>query len=193
MELIICIMCIIIVIVALLALIISTNKQSYQILVIRMEEAIKNIEYFLEKKEENLEKVIPLIKESNKRKYGKKEILENFIKNKNIKQNLYEKDKNLSNDLKEFKLLLEDDEKLLKNKEISEIYFESIEIENDLNASKKYFNKIVTKCDNEFKKFPKNILKNILKYKKEEKFTIKKEQTLEILKEEEEQKKSPKK
>ena len=193
MELIICIMCIIIVIVALLALIISTNKQSYQILVIRMEEAIKNIEYFLEKKEENLEKVIPLIKESNKRKYGKKEILENLIKNKNIKQNLYEKDKNLSNDLKEFKLLLEDDEKLLKNKEISEIYFESIETENDLNASKKYFNKIVTKCDNEFKKFPKNILKNILKYKKEEKFTIKKEQTLEILKEEEEQKKSPKK
>ena len=192
MELIICIICIIIVIVALLALIISTNKQSYQILVIRMEEAIKNIEYFLEKKEENLEKAIPLIKESNKRKYGKKEILENLIKNKNIKQNLYEKDKNLSNDLKEFKLLLEDDEKLLKNKEISEIYFESIEIENDLNASKKYFNKTVTKCDNEFKKFPKNILKNILKYKKEEKFTIKKEQTLEILKEEE-QKKSPKK
>ena len=192
MELIICIICIIIVIVAILALIISTNKQSYQILVIRMEEAIKNIEYFLEKKEENLEKAIPLIKESNKRKYGKKEILENLIKNKNIKQNLYEKDKNLSNDLKEFKLLLEDDEKLLKNKEISEIYFESIEIENDLNASKKYFNKTVTKCDNEFKKFPKNILKNILKYKKEEKFTIKKEQTLEILKEEE-QKKSPKK
>lgn len=192
MELIICIICIIIVIIALLALIISSNKQSYQILVIRMEEAIKNIEYFLEKKEENLEKAIPLIKESNKRKYGKKEILENLIKNKNIKQNLYEKDKNLSNDLKEFKLLLEDDEKLLKNKEISEIYFESIEIENDLNASKKYFNKTVTKCDNEFKKFPKNILKNILKYKKEEKFTIKKEQTLEILKEEE-QKKSPKK
>ena len=193
MELIICIICIIIVIVAILALIISTNKQRSQILVIRMEEAIKNIEYFLEKKEENLEKAIPLIKESNKRKYGKKEILENLIKNKNIKQNLYEKDKNLSNDLKEFKLLLEDDEKLLKNKEISEIYFESIEIENDLNASKKYFNKTVTKCDNEFKKFPKNILKNILKYKKEEKFTIKKEQTLEILKEEEEQKKSPKK
>lgn len=192
MELIICIICIIIVIIALLALIISSNKQSYQILVIRMEEAIKNIEYFLEKKEENLEKAIPLIKESNKRKYGKKEILENLIKNKNIKQNLYEKDKNLSNDLKEFKLLLEDDEKLLKNKEISEIYFESIEIENDLNASKKYFNKTVTKCDNEFKKFPKNILKNILKYKKEEKFTIKREQTLEILKEEE-QKKSPKK
>lgn len=192
MELIICIICIIIVIVALLALIISTNKQSYQILVIRMEEAIKNIEYFLEKKEENLEKAIPLIKESNKRKYGKKEILENLIKNKNIKQNLYEKDKNLSNDLKEFKLLLEDDEKLLKNKEISEIYFESIEIENDLNASKKYFNKIVAKCDNEFKKFPKSVLKNILKYKKEEKFAVKKEQTLEILKEEEE-KKSPKK
>lgn len=193
MEFIISIICVVIAILALITLIILSNKQSYQILIIRMEEAIKNIEYFLEKKEENLEKAIPLIKESNKRKYGKKDILENLIKNKNIKRNLYEKDNSLRNDLKEFTSLLEDDEKLIKIKDINEVYFDSIEIENDLNASKKYYNKIVNKIENEFKKFPKNILKNILGYKKYEKFNVKKEETLEILKVDDQTNKSPKK
>ena len=39
----------------------------------------------LEKKEETLEKALELIVNANKRKYGKKNILENLIKNKNIK------------------------------------------------------------------------------------------------------------
>jgi len=193
MEIVISIICILIALIALIYLIILSNKQSYQILVIRMEEAIKNIEYFLEKKEENLEKAINLIKDSNKRKYGKKEILESLIKNKNIKQDLYVKDEALRGNLKEFLEILENDEKLMKIKEINEIYFESIEIENDLNASKKYYNKIINRVENEFKNFPKNILKRILGYQKFEKFNVKKEQTLEILKDEDNQKKSPKK
>lgn len=185
MEIIISIICIIVAISALLALVIVTSKQNYKILLVRTEEAMKNIEYFLEEKEELLESVIPLIKESNKRKYGKKEILANLTKNKNIKQTSHEKDENLKDNLKEFLTLLEDDEKLAKNKEINEIYFETIEIENDLNASKKYFNKIVDKIEKEFEKFPKNIMKNILNYEKLEKFNTKKESTLEILKNEE--------
>lgn len=193
MEIIISIICILIALLALISLIILSNKQSYQMLIIRMEEAIKNIEYFLEKKEENLEKSIALIKDSNKRKYGKKEILEKLIKNKNIKQDLYAKDEALRENLKEFLEILENDEKLMKIKEINEIYFDSIEIENDLNASKKYYNKIINRVESEFKKFPKNILKGVLGYKKHEKFNVKKEETLEILKNNEQQKKSPKK
>ncbi len=130
---------------ALLALLFSYHKRTYQVLEVRVEEALKNIEFFLEKKENNLKKAIPLIKDTNKRKYGKKEILPDLIKNKNIKQNLKERDESLKNDLKEFKNLLEDDEKLVKNKAIREIYFDSIEIENDLNASKKYYNKVAKK------------------------------------------------
>lgn len=191
MEIIITIISILIALIALLLLFYISNKRSYEILVIRMDEAIKNIEYFLSQKEENLENAISLIKESNKRKYNKKDILSNLIKNKNIKQNLYEKDISLRKDLKEFLSLLEDDEKLLKNKEINEIYFESIEIENDLNASKKYFNKIASQCDENFKRFPQKFLKNILGYKEKQQFVVKKEQTLEILKDEE-KKKSPK-
>jgi len=184
MEFILSAICILIAAIAFILLTITYHYQKYQMLLVRTEEALKNIEYFLEKKEENLEKIIPIVKNSNKRKYGKKDILPNLIKNKNIKQTLKEKDDSLRNDLKEFTELLDMDEKLTKIKEINDIYFESIEIENDLTASKKYYNKIAKQIDQEFKKFPKNILKGIFKYKSLEKFNIKKEQTLEILKEE---------
>lgn len=185
MEIIFSIICLVIAGIALLTLIIVTNQQSYKISLVRINEAMKNIEYFLEEKEENLESVISIIKDSNKRKYNKKSILESLIKNKNIKQTVHEKDQNLKENLKEFINLLEDDEKLTKIKEINDIYFETIEIENDLNASKKYYNKIVNQMEKDFKRFPKNILKGILKYEPLEKFNTKKETTLEILKNEE--------
>ncbi len=44
--------------------------------------------------------------------------------------------------------------------------------------------KLQKKIEDEFKKFPKNILKKPLKYKPLEKMNTKKEETLEILKEE---------
>ncbi len=169
---------------ALFILIVNYHHQKYRLLQVRIEEALKNIEYFLAKKEENLKKAIPLIQNSNKKKYGKKAILEDLIKNTNIKQSLKEQDESLRKNQKEFSLLLEEDEKLTKIKELNEIYFNSIEIENDLNASKKYYNKIVKKMDQEFKKFPAKLFKRILKYEKLEKFNTKKEETLEILKEE---------
>lgn len=182
MERIISGLCIIVSIIALIALAITSSKQKYKILLVRIEEALKNIEYFLEKKEENLKKAIPIIQNSNKKKYEKEEILSNLIKNKNIKHSLHEQDQNLRTNLKEFRTLLEDDEKLTKIKELTEIYYDSIEIENDLNASKKYYNKIAKKIDEYFQQFPNQFLKQILKYEKLERFNTKKEETLEILK-----------
>lgn len=192
MELILSGICVVIALAALFILVITYNRQKYQILQVRIEEAIKNIEYFLEKKEKNLMKAIPIIEDSNKKKYGKKEILSDLIKNQNIKKTLQEQDENLRKNLKEFTELLEDDEKLTKIKELNEIYFDGIEIENNLNASKKYYNKIAKKIDQEFAKFPRNIMKNILKYEKLELFNTKKEETLEILKEENNKKKKKK-
>jgi len=192
MELILSGICIVVALAALFILVITYNRQKYQILQVRIEEAIKNIKYFLEKKEKNLIKAIPIIEDSNKKKYGKKEILSDLIKNQNIKKTLQEQDENLRKNQKEFAELLEDDEKLTKIKELNEIYFDGIEIENNLNASKKYYNKIAKKIDQEFTKFPRNIMKNILKYEKLELFNTKKEETLEILKEEDNKKKKKK-
>lgn len=184
MEIILTIVCLIITILSICAIIIISGKRKVDILKVRLEEAQKNIDYFLEKKEETLEKVIPLIIASNKRKYGKKTILEDLIKNKNIKRDFIKKDIDLKENLKEFYTLLEEDEKLQQNKEIYDVYFDSVEIENDLNATKKYYNKIADKWENEFKKFPANSLKSSFGYKKIEQFNTKKEEWLEILKEE---------
>ena len=188
MEVTLSIVCITIAIIALIAIVITNNKKTIELLDIRLEEAEKNIEYFLEKKEENLENAIDTIINANKRKYGKKNILENLIKNKNIKRDILKKDEDLKKDLKEFYTILEEDEKLTEKKEINEIYFDSIEIENDLTASKKYYNKFAKLREEEFKKFPKNLLKGFLNYKKMETFNVKKEETLEILKEQEKNK-----
>lgn len=193
MEIVLSSLCIIIAIIATFAIVITNVKNKVEVINVRIEEAKKNIEYFLEKKEENLEKAIEAIINANKRKYGKKNILENVIKNKNIKRDLIKKDEDLKFDLKEFYTLLEDDEKLTEKKEISEIYFDSIEIENDLNASKKYYNKFAELREQEFKKFPKNMLKGFLNYRKLETFNTKKEETLEILKDQEKNKKEEKK
>jgi len=183
MEIILSIACGVIELIETIAIIITNAKNKIIIINVRIEEALKNIEYFLEKKEENLEKAIDTIINANKRKYGKKNILENVIKNKNIKRDLIKKDEDLKLDLKEFYTILEEDEKLTEKKEIVEIYFDSIEIENDLNASKKYYNRFAELREQEFKKFPKNMLKGFLNYKKLETFNTKKEVTLEILKE----------
>lgn len=185
MEIVLSIGCSIIALSALVAIAITNAKKKIEIIDVRIEEALKNIEYFLEKKEEYLEKAIELIVNANKRKYGKKNILETLIKNKNIKRDLIKKDEDLKLDLKEFYTILEEDEKLTEKKEICEVYFDSIEIENDLNASKKYYNKFANIREKEFEKFPKNILKGFLNYKKLETFNTKKEETLEILKEQE--------
>lgn len=191
MEVVMITICLTITFVAIIALVITHSQQKYKILQVRIEEALKNIEYFLEKKEENLKSAIPIIKKSNKKKYEKEEILPSLIKNQNIKQTLYEQDESLRKNLKELTQLLDIDETLTKIKELNEIYYSSIEIENDLNASKKYYNKIAKKIDDEFKKFPQKILKKVLKYQKLERFNTKKEETLEILKEKETKKEEP--
>lgn len=185
MEIILSISCLIIALIATIAMIISYNQKKIEVLKVRLEEARKNIHYFLEKKEENLEKAIPVIVNSNKRKYGKKEILKDLIKKKNLKRDLFEKDRDLKEVKKEFLTLLEEDEKLQEKKEINEIYFDMIDIENDLTASKKYYNRIANKMEKEIQKFPRNLLKRLWKYEPSEKFDTKKEVDLEILKEEE--------
>ena len=183
MEIFLSVLCILIVSIAGFALVIVYNQKKIEVLEVRTEEALKNIDYFLAKKQEILEKSIPLIVDSNKRKYGKKEMMETLIKNKNIRRDFYQRDNDLRENLKEFYQIIDDDEKLKETKEIKELYYQTIEIENDLNASKKYFNKILNKIEKEFNKFPRKFLKKVLKYQQREKFNTKKEATLEILKE----------
>ena len=61
MEIVLSSLCIIIAIIATFAIVITNAKNKVEVINVRIEEAKKNIEYFLEKKEENLEKAIEAI------------------------------------------------------------------------------------------------------------------------------------
>lgn len=181
MEITITIVAIMITLLTLILLMITINKTSYQMLLVKIEESEKNIIFFQNKKEELLTNIINEIINLNKKKYSKKSILDEMIKNKNLKNNTYEKDLILKNALKELYDLLDDDEELLKNETIKTIYTEIKNTETDLIASKKYFNKNVSEIDKLFSTFPKKYMRNILKYKKLEKHNTKKDEKFEIL------------
>lgn len=129
----------------------------------RINESIKTIELLLDKKEKVLEDTISVIKNSNKKKYTKKEILENLIKNKSKKLTLIQKHDELRKLMKEFNTIIEDDKKLEENKKLTELRYELSIIETDLISTCKFYNKYINK--------------------KETKFNIEKEEELEILKE----------
>lgn len=170
------IICIIIILSVSTYLIGKIKKEEIFQKVINIKEAIKNINIELEKEEKLLEYSINIIKESNKRKYAKKEILENLIKNKNKKLDMYQKYIELEKNIIEFNKLIEEDKKLEDLKEIKKIIYKLKLIHNDLQASIKFHDKNIEELEKEKPIFTKNI-------EKFKKFNIKKEEEFEILKE----------
>lgn len=167
MKYIILIIIIIIILTLLGVYLIYKNKQEKNKLNnVRINESLKNIEILMEEKEKYLEESINLIKNSNKKKYNKKDILDSLIKNKSKKLDLYEQYEELQKSYKEFLNLIYDDKKLQEDKKINGIKYKLNNIENDLNASIKYYNKYIVLSNNKATKF------NIVK---EEEFEILKE------------------
>lgn len=124
----------------------------------KIKEARKNIKISLEKKENLLESSIEIIKNGNKKKYAKKEILENLIKNKNHKLTFQEKYEELLKLYNEFNEIIEDDQKALKNKQLIEIIYSLKENENDLNATINFYNNSILEMNN----IKKNVFANFI-------------------------------
>ena len=177
MEIVISIIICVLIILAILIYLINKNKKEEVLQkVTNMNEAIKSINIELEKEEKLLEYYINIIKDSNKRKYTKKNILDDLIKNKNKKLNIYQKYNELEKNIKEFNNLIEEDKKLEEVKEIKKIIYKLKLIRNDLQASIKFYDNNIDELDKEKPIFT----KNIERYKK---FNIQKEEEFEILKE----------
>ena len=92
----------------------------------KINESIKNIDLYLEKKEEYLERALDTIKNTNKKKYGKKSIMESLIMNKNKKLNRTDMYQELDNNLSELYELIDDDEKLKEVKKLNDIIYDKI-------------------------------------------------------------------
>lgn len=159
----------------------------FQILKIKISEAYNSLDILFEKKVNLLERATNIIKENND-KYKEDMLLDNLtkIKSKNIDR--FELNHELTLAFRDYKGLLDLDQKLANLDSLKGINEELDSIDTDIEASKKYYNDNVVLFNNLVKCFPSNVLAVIKKYKKENFFKEEKIETLEILKEKKEEK-----
>lgn len=154
----------------------------FQLFHIKISEALNNIDILFEKKLNLLDRCVTIIKDSNK-KYKDEDLLDNLVKIKNQKFNRFDLNKELTIALREYYALLDLDQKLAENSSLKNINEDLIDIDNDLNAAKKYYNDNIVMYNNIVKCFPSNLVAILFHYKKKEFFKEEKIETLEILKE----------
>lgn len=153
----------------------------FQLLNIKISEAFNNLDILFEKKFSLLERCINIIKDNNK-KLKEEVILENLGKIKNKKMNRFDLNKELSISLKEYYGILDLDKKLADLDALKNINNELLDIENDINAAKKYYNDSIVLYNNLVKCFPSSLVALVCRYKKKDFFKDEKIETLEILK-----------
>ena len=154
----------------------------FQFLKIKISEALNNLDILFEKKFNLLERCANIIKDNNK-KYKEELLLDNLIKIKNQKIDRFEINHELMIALRDYHGLLDLDTNLANLDSLKNINEDLIDIENDLNASKKYYNDTIVLYNKLVKCFPSNLVAKFFKYQKEEFFKEEKLETLEILKE----------
>ena len=160
-----------------------SNYNKFQILNMKISEAYNNMDILFEKKFNLLERAINIIKENNKQ-YKEEVMLDNLVKIKNKKIDRFELNRELTLAFRDYKGLLDLDKKLAGLEALKGINEELVNIDNDLNASKKYYNDNIILYNNLVRCFPSNIVAKINKYEKNDFFKEEKIETLEILKEE---------
>lgn len=161
MEYVVIVLCFIIVIIVCCYFNIKNKIELFNLYNKKIDESIKSIDLFLEKKEVYLERAINIIKNSNKKKYAKKDIMESLIKNKNKKLDRASIYNELEVNLKELYELIEDDQKLSGVKKLDEVVYDIKNNESDLIASIKFYNSSI----DELKKIRSSLLTNFI-YKK---------------------------
>lgn len=157
-------------------------KNKFQFNIIRINEAENNIDILLLKKFHLLEKAIKIIEDSNS-KYLEEGLSDKLIKLKNKNGDNFEMNKELDIIKANYKDLLELDSKLDSIEEITNINFEMIDIENELKAAKKYYNKYIVPYNKLVKMIPSNIIAKIYHYEIKQEYYDEKIVDLEILKE----------
>ncbi len=170
---------VILLLIIIIAIIIISCRSKLNISNIKINEAIKNIDSILNKKAKNINKLKPMILEE----VDEKNFLDN-IENFNVSENGYfESNSLLADYYAELITIVDENEKLLNNEKIERL-MEKLEDENiELKATIKYYNDNATKFNDKLEKFPNNIVKIFLGYKKKELFKDEKREEYEILKE----------
>ena len=141
MEPIYIIVAIVAILIIVIALVMITNYNKFQYSSIKISEAENNIDILLEKKIDYISRFIPLIKENTKEDCKLLEKV-NLLKNKSY--NNFELNKELYDYNKELREIIDTNEKILKIEAVNNLYQEYLDNEEDLEASKDYYNDNVT-------------------------------------------------
>ena len=160
-----------------------SNYNKFQVLKTKISEAFNSMDILFEKKSNLLERAISIIKENNKQ-YKENLLLDNLTKIKSKKLNRFEINHELTLAFRDYKSILDLDKKISAMDSIKSINEELVVIDNDLNASKKYYNDNIVLYNNLVRCLPSNIVALIFKYKKKDFFKEEKIETLDILKDE---------
>ena len=155
----------------------------FQVLTIKINEAYNNLDILFEKKANLLERAVNIIKENNKQ-YKEEILLDNLVKIKNQTLTRFELNHELTLGFRDYKALLDLDKKLSSMNELKVINDELLDIDTDLEASKKYYNDNIVLYNKLVKCLPSNIVAKIYKYEEKDFFKEEKIETLEIMKEE---------
>ncbi len=153
----------------------------FQVAKIRISEAENNIDILLQKKLVLLERVIKVIEEADK-KYKEDQILINVIKLKNKKVNNFQLNEELDKALAEYKGLLDLDSKLKDIESLTSINYDLTNVDNDLIAAKKFYNRTIIAYNKLVQCFPSNLVGSFFKYKRKEFYSEEREEVYEILK-----------
>ena len=180
MEPIYIIVAIVAILIIVIALVMITNYNKFQYSSIKISEAENNIDILLEKKIDYISRFIPLIKENTKEDCKLLEKV-NLLKNKSY--NNFELNKELYDYNKELREIIDTNEKILKIEAVNNLYQEYLDNEEDLEASKDYYNDNVTEYNKLVHLFPSNIVGFLFKFKHKEFYIDEKEEIFEILKE----------
>lgn len=154
----------------------SYYKNRYSFLYIKVKEADNNLDILLQKKEEILLKIVPILEKA------KIKDIPDVIKLKSKKldhHKLYKKLMEMTNDILR---IIDNYEDKLDLEKLDTLIDKLNDNENDLRAALKYFNDNGDEINYLAHKFPSNIVKKLSHYEDIELYKLEKRETFEILK-----------
>ena len=167
---------IIIIVISILASICTIISNKFQLTIIKIDKAEEDINIYLDKKKELLNRTVPIIKKELKTK----EFLEN-LNDYNEELNNFEKHNLLKNIYNELFKTLDEHEKLLKSDSLVKILEELNDNEEDIVGTIKYYNDSVVEFNQLVVSFPSKLIAIFKKYKKLEFYNNEKREIFEIL------------
>ena len=167
---------IVVLIVLICVIIVLVFKNKYNFLYIKVKEADNNLDILLQKKEEILLKIVPILEEA------KIKDIPEVIKLKSKKLNHHEMYRELMSMTSEILKIIDDYEEMLDFKKLDALVDKLNENENDLRATLKYYNDNGEEIIYLSHKFPTNLIKTFSHYQDIETYKLEKRETFEILK-----------